>query len=658
MERRRLAVVLAGLVLVGGAVTALRLTGSTPDLTAPPPPPPLPTVIKPYQAIGVVVPAPGAAPAAPTHLSLAGGPHRLLAKWAATPDATGYEIRWGTGGSLNNQKLVAEPDAELNGLGVGQDIQVEVRSVDAFGQRSEPADATGRPQPDGPPGVDNALVDHFDGPQVPDPKLWRLASPSNCAQAARGAGEDADRLVVMSQCGRASATLRARSPFRLDPTAPGGELGRFTIETDTPGHSGELAVDLVPGQVDMLDGSTNDPITTNQPNTATVDPFLPPGTIRVRIGADIPPDTNRATETVQITAGANTPVVGPVSRPLHVLPPPRLGVSVRWDVVVRTDGIEVLRDGVLVAGGNVVPSWSSATALVEFTGSPFGQLHAAVSMIGFGGARTTAPPVAIGPAVGMYTFVTLTPGSSKTATVSTDTGPGSGQLRFTVLVTPNTPAAGLMVQGAVPDFQVEIGSQSYAATPAVQGAPLLPNVPYPLVARLPADVLRDRHVEVAVSMDVPSTYPGTADLVQTDLEMVPGPNTRAPAAADLAALAAIPAQLAVLSTRVLNANGQPMPNGQPLPRGRAVLEVTMDALAGQRVAGRLAGAAGFKVWLDNVELVAVPTALAGPGIGGTWRIAFDPSRGAPGQHVIDVRAFGAQHGVAFGEAFTSFTIAQ
>jgi hypothetical protein len=140
--------------------------------------------------------------------------------------------------------------------------------------------------------------------------------------------------------------------------------------------------------------------------------------------------------------------------------------------------------------------------------------------------------------------------------------------------------------------------------------------------------------------------------------MVPGPNTRAPAAADLAALAAIPAQMAVLSTRVLNANGQPMPNGQPLPRGRAVLEVTMDALAGQRVAGRLAGAAGFKVWLDNVELVAVPTALAGPGIGGTWRIAFDPSRGAPGQHVIDVRAFGAQHGVAFGEAFTSFTIAQ
>src|SRR5437660_11793702 len=126
MERRRLAVVLAGLVLVGGAVTALRLTGGPPNSAAPPPPPPLPTVIKPYSAVGVLAPKPGDPPAQPTHLTLHPGPHRLLATWSAAAGATGYEIRWGD----ELVKLVAEPDAELNGLADDADTDVQVRSVD------------------------------------------------------------------------------------------------------------------------------------------------------------------------------------------------------------------------------------------------------------------------------------------------------------------------------------------------------------------------------------------------------------------------------------------------------------------------------------------------------------------------------------------------
>ncbi len=291
MERRRLAVVLAGLVLVGGAVTALRLTGGPPNSAAPPPPPPLPTVIKPYSAVGVLAPKPGDPPAQPTHLTLHPGPHRLLATWSPAAGAAGYEIRWGD----ELVKLVAEPDAELNGLADDADTDVQVRSVDGFGQRSAPATATGRAQPDGPPGADNALVDHFDGAQVPDPKLWRLTSSSNCAQATRGTGEDGRRMVILSECGRTSATLRARAPFRPDPTAPNGELGRFTIDTEAPGESGEVDLDLVPGPVDMLDGSTNDPIGGTTTGAANVDPFLPPGTVRVRIGGDIQTDSGQPT---------------------------------------------------------------------------------------------------------------------------------------------------------------------------------------------------------------------------------------------------------------------------------------------------------------------------------------------------------------------------
>ncbi len=284
-------------------------------------------------------------------------------------------------------------------------------------------------------------------------------------------------------------------------------------------------------------------------------------------------------------------------------------------------------------------------------------------MIGFGGAPTGAPPVAIGPTPRTNTFLLVAPGASRSAITSTDTGPGSGQLRFTVLVAPNTPTAGLLVNGAAPNFQVAVGDQVFAAVPAVANEPLLPNVRYPLVARLPAGVFASHggDLPIAVSMDVPSTYPAGADLVQVELEMVPGPHTRPPGANDTAtglAVVAVPAQLATLTAQVLDASGVAIPNNKPLPRGRAVLEVHMDALNGQRAASALAGMAGFEVWLDNTELVAVPTALDGPAIGGTWRIAFDPGRAAAGQHVIDVRAFGSQRGIAFTEAFASFALPQ
>lgn len=658
MERRRLAVVLAGLVLVGGAVTALRLSGSTVGSSTPPPPPPIPTAIKPYTAVGVLAPQPGDHPDTPAHLTLTAGPHRLLAMWNAVPGAAGYEVTWGSG----DTRLVGEPDAELNGLSPGAATRVEVRAVDAFGQRSGAADATGKAQGDGPAGADNALVDHFDGAQVPDPRLWRLASPAGCAQASKGTGADSDRMVILSQCGRGSTTLRARTPFRLNTAAPDGELGRFTIDTEAPGETGELDLDLVPGPVDMVDGSTNDQILASPPNIATSDDYLPPDTIRVRIGAETHTDTGRATGIVAVTAGPNTPRVPVRSLPLHALPAPRTGVTVRWDVVLRTDGIQVLRDGQLVASGDVVPGWTSATALAEFSGSPFAPLDTAVSMIGFGGAPTGATPVAIGPTLHLDTFVTVTPGASTTAITSTDTGPGSGQLRFTVQVAPNTPSGSLIVNGAPPTFLVEIGNATFTAVPAVPGQPLLPNVRYPLVAQLPASVLHGTSTEIGVSMDVPTTYPGEADLLQTDLEVVPGPNTR-PSAADNTAtnsVVPVPPQLASLSARVLDANGNPVGNGHPLPRGRAVLEVTMDAVAGQRLSGTLAGVAGlagFEVWLDNDELVAVPTAADGPGIAGVWRIAFDPSQASGAQHVIDVRAYGAQHGIAFSEAFTNFALA-
>lgn len=663
MERRRLAAVLGGVVVLGGAVVVLRVAGGTANVAAGPALIPQPTVVRSFSAEGVLLPNPGDHPEPPGALVTFAGPHRLQLAWgAALPGgrnpagAAGYEVRWGTG-DPDHVKLVAEPAAELDGLPDNADTHVEVRSVDAFGQRSAPATATDRAKSDGTPGADNALVDHFDGAKVPDPRLWRVTGVDGCASAGRGTGDDSARLLVVAACGRGSAALRARAPFRLAAPAGGGELGRFTVDTDAPGEDGELDLTLVPGPADLVDGSLNDIAPTNAPNVASVDGDLPPGTIRVRITAVA---AATPTTTVAVTVGPGTPLVTPVDQPPHAIPTPLVGRSARWDVVLRTDGIRVLRDGVDVGGGNAVPAWSQATALVEFAGSTATQLQAHVNLVGFGGAPTTPPPLVAPPTVLLTTAPPVADPGRVEPPVPADQ-PGSALLRLTALVLQTAPDKLLTVNGGPPAFVVEVGGRRFAATPAVPGTAIVPGARYPLVARLPADVVRNadgRGVAVRTILVVPTGYPGTSRMVSAELEPNP-PAPGQPAPTPGPAPAGIPAlgpQGAVLTARLLDAGGLPLPPGQRVPRGRLVVEATLDGISAQRTAGSLAGIAGIVVWLDNVKLAGVPTALEGPGIAGTYRIAFDPTDATPGAHTLDLRAYSTVSGPAVVEAFASFAV--
>lgn len=658
MERRRVAVVLAGLVLVGGAVIALRLASGPPSTDAAPPAPPLPTRLRSFSAVGVLPPAPGGPPARPAGLTVTPGPHRLQVSWAAAPGATGYDVHWGTTTAPDRDVLVGEPDAEIDGLAPGTPIHVRVQSVDAFGQRSVPVTVSGQALAYPPPGADNAFTDHFDGPVVPDPRSWALADVNGCAQAGRGVGTDRDRLVVLTQCGQMSATLRAKAPFRIVHSGP--ELGRFTIETDAPGESGELDVDLVPGDVAMIDGSANDPITPTPANVAAVDGDLPPGTIRVRIAASVDSATSTAADTVQVAAGPGTPTVPVAAARARPIPAPHVGMSVRWDVILRADGVRVLRDGVYVGGGNVVPQWTQATALVEFSGPSLQQQRYDVNMIGFGGAPTSAPPAATPPNVVLGSFTDVAPGAAATAVTSQDTGPGSGSLLMTVTAAPNGPTSDVTLNGQPPRLAVRVGGTTFAANPAVPGTPLLSQVRYPLVARIPASVLRGvRSLPITLVLDAPQSYEVEVGLVAAELDVTPGPGMDTPIGSTAAPSLTVAPQLAMLTAQVFDASGDPLPQGASLPRGRAVLDVGMDAVVTQRSTGQqavLAGVAGFEVWLDGVELVAVPTTTGGPAVGGDWRIAFDPSHGTPGTHTIDVRGYSTEHGVDFTETFASYEL--
>lgn len=656
-----MAVILAGLVLVGGAVVALRLAGGTPDVSAAPPPQPAPTKVRPFSAEGVLAPAPGRPPEAPGPVQLIPGPRRLQLEWGSSlpgghdPNgAVGYDVHWGSG-NFDHDMLVAEPHAELDGLQPDQRTEVKVESVDEFGQRSAPSLTVGMAEHEPPVGADNAFVDYFTTPRAPGPQRWELGRP-DCA----GIAHDPNRLAIFTQCGQNSVALRSRTLLRLRPaaSAPDGELGRFTIDTDAPGENGEVDVDLVPGLVSEIDGAPDDPLADVRPGTAAVDGNLPPGTIRVRIVATVAANATVPSETVQVAAGPGTPRVAPLTRVPQAIPVPQTGMSQRWDVVLRTDGVEVLRDGGYVGGGNVVPGWSVATPLVEFSGPSLDQQRDNVNMIGFGGAPTSTPPVILGPALVPTGFPEITPGAARSMISSTDTGPGSALLRVTITASPNTPTARVTVNGKAPRFGIQLGDATYAATPAVPGTPLLPYVRYPLIVRVPASALRGhRSLPVKLIADAPTDYPVQLNYVVDVPDIASGAGVRNGTGTPVQSRVGQQGpQLAGMNAQVLNASGVAPPGGAPLPRGRAVLVVTMDGVGTEQATGEIAGLAGFVVTLDTEELVGVPTAVDGPGLGGTWDIAFDTAGLSSGPHTVDVKSFSTRQGVPFGETIATFVL--
>ncbi|HEY4020707.1 MAG TPA: hypothetical protein VGM75_18595 [Pseudonocardiaceae bacterium] len=662
MERRHLVAALAGLLLVGGAVGLLRIAGQGQlDSTTPPTVPPPPTSLTTYAAQGVLVPSPGPPPPGPGRLVVKPGPNRLQLSWASavpggrTPaGAAGYEVRWGSSpDKLTNERLVAEPATEIDGLADNAPMTVSVSTVDAFGQRSAPSTTTGRPRADA---ATYSFSDHFHETFVPDPRLWRVSSQDSCTNAGR-AGGTFGQLLVTDTCQGAQVTMRARTPFRLAPPNATGELGRFTIDTNAPGENGQLDLDLVPGPVDLLDESAQGPVLNPDPNSAQDDPELPPGTIRVQITTTVGP----ATASAQVRVAPGSPRLPPSTHRLAAVPLPTTGVSARWDIVLRTDGIRVLCDGVEVAAGNVVPTWTSATALIGFGGPIVGDLNAAVNLIGFTGAPTSAPPLLTPPdaqphAAALAMDTPVTPAVRGLPPVNGDSG---AQLRLTLLPVAGAPQTPVWNgSGPVPVFEVEVNGQRFPTEPAIPGTPLLSAVRYPLIAQLPPDVLVPQAgaIPVTVLTNLPTTGLTNFEVLAADLELTLAPGTKPTVPQPTAATAPPPATLAMPTVTLLDAGGLALPANQPLPTGRVVLNLQLDGPGGERLNGQVAGLAGFDIWLDGTKLATVPTTAGGPGVAGQWQIALDTGTMPPGQHTIDMHGFSTDNAIASVSAAVTFTV--
>ncbi|WP_199440783.1 fibronectin type III domain-containing protein [Umezawaea beigongshangensis] len=608
LGRRRVAIGVVALVLFGGVVAVLRTEGLG-DPASGPTRRPATTTLRAFAADGVLVPTAGERPAPPEDVAVVPGAHRLQLSW--TGDAPGYEVRWGRD-ELTRTELVVRPSAQLDGLDDDVEHRVQVRAVDAFGQRSDPVEARGTPRLDTSGDDRFSLVDRFDGPTVPDPARWRLAKRSDCARATPGDGDDVRRLVVSSSCASTSVALRSRTPLVL---GDGPELGRFVVETDAASVPGELLLDLVPGPV-SLQGDA-----------------LPPGAVRLRVATDV-----RGTTTADLLVGADVPRAHPVAGEVAPVPPPRTGLSSRWELVLRADGLRALRDGVLVAVSPAVPAWREATALIGVAGLAGGVARVGVDLVAFSGGRTRTPPLVEPP----RTTVDVG-GQVSTAGLRPVPGAESGQLRLN-----------LVSAGSVdPDAHLVVGGVAVPLRPAVEGGAREPDVEYSYVADLSGEtlvVLGDDGVFQATVVSSARVRVTAADL---ELTPAPGHDAPPPPARSLEPLNGSRAALGEPVGVLLDASGGEPPPGSGLTRGRLVLDVSADGL---RETTPLAGLAGFEVLIDEERVAAVPTDLDGPAAGGRWRFALTTSQLSAGPHSIEIRAHSTDPAALSRTVFVPFQL--
>ncbi|MGW6930359.1 hypothetical protein ACWGE0_09835 [Lentzea sp. NPDC054927] len=419
---KRVAFAVAGIALVVGVIV-LRDTGGGSDLPTAPPPP---TKLKPYVADQLLVPSPQGRPSTPTNVVARAGHHKIQLNW--TGDAPAYEVRWG-----EQTKLVTRPGTQLNGLENEREQQIDIRAVDSFGQRSQPAHAKATPRADNAP---YTFVDRFDSSDEPDLQRWRLTKRTDCARATSGDEDDHDRLIISSSCGTRAVTLRSRTPF-----VRGDDDSRLVVETDAPSTGGKLLFDLVPGPVSVQG-----------------DPVLP-GAVRASVSTD--PAGNSIVELV------------PDGTITKVIPAAVPGVTVRWEVVLTKTGTQLVRDGDVVATSPFVPQWREATALIGVAALAGDRIRAGIDLIGYRTAKADAPPAAPTPQVRVDG-----PASTSAHPIADVT---AGQLRIALIPSRESP----------PVTAVKINGIEVPLRPAVEGTPWKPGAEYPAIADLPKEAFTD-----------------------------------------------------------------------------------------------------------------------------------------------------------------------
>lgn len=543
----------------------------------------------------VLVPQPIDGPTTPADLRVTSEVDALRADWADA-GASGYEVTWRHGGELDHTMLTIQPEVQLGGLRSGVSYTIEVRAVDGYGKRSNPATAAGTPETTPDTSWKKPLTGLFDdfSDVATLTRRWHLAGYQGCVDAGSGGGG----LVIGLECGADEAVLRARSRIEL---ASNGELGRIAVVTDAAGPGGRLTVDLSPGPVDR------------------VGPALPPGTVQIVV------DDQGA----QVLAADDVPRV-PGTHPAVTV---RRGVGVPhlYEVVLGSAGITVLQDGKEIGFGGVKPSWTSAYVLYGFQGPAGLKSRVFVDAAGFSGPPSPASPVG---------EVSLVPATLRVLGDS-DLAPGIGISRKPLIgaasaryvATVRADSADLDPAG----LSVQLGSARYPVAQAVPG-PVPSGSVTTVYADLPASLLGVEGVD-QLSPYVLRSSRGQATILESYLEIH---STGTPPGFAPAPLQAAPPVSQLPLVKVDSSQDS----------GRVVLDVTLDG----RYSREVTGIAGFEVWLDGQLAVGQPTDTNGPGLGGRYTVVFSAGTLNPGPHTVDVREYPVDGALAPVSALKDVTV--
>ena len=574
MERRRLIALVGGLALLGGAVVVLR------NESAPPRPQSFERFLA--ETVEHVPDTQRLAPPAALELT-ALDRTSLRASWTAADGIGhgGFEVRWN-----GRTRLVRGTETELTDLEANADVHVEVRALDAMGNRSDPVRAEAVPRQAYDETWQDGLaqpVDVFDGPESLTPRRWRVHDNGN-ADCLGLRPLNGKRLEITCDY----VDLQSNVPVRFGTPGPDGAIARVSLTTDGPvGHrtgEGEVLIALLPEPAHDL-GHLFEPY----PTGAVVLRITPFGS--QFIVGDAPPSAVDGT-----------------------YPPPTPGVRHRWELRVSPGLVVALRDGEKVAIAPVDLPWTSARARLAFRQAQ-GTRVDSFGIGGVPGSPVAASVVQLGPGI-------TQDGVTEFGNVADSRLQGASSVRV---------VASVFAQRTAP-ITVELGSRSAPAVfmPPERGLdPHRPAVVYadfPLPSpeanpkvRLRSDgglAANDAHLVIADGQDARLPLPRLTDRPRPD-PLVPPPS------------------VSVVHETVNDSEFPRFPD-----EGRLRLTVEFADTRAHEVAA----AKGVEVDLDGERIVVLPTHGSA---GGRHEFLVDVSGLAGGRHEFDVRVLPVdeRHGV-------------
>jgi hypothetical protein len=309
-------------------------------------------------------------------------------------------------------------------------------------------------------------------------------------------------------------------------------------------------------------------------------------------------------------------------------------------LVINTDRVTVLQDGVAAAVAAVAPSWSQAYLLIGMRGPHGTQAQVRLDAVGFTGPATDPPPTFVQPVVPATQRVIGPAEQAPGVGISRQPLTGAASAR---LVTTVSTQIGVDLGAA----SAQLGGVAVPVRPVLGSAPVGIGAATTMTGDVPGQLLGPDGPPALSPMVLraPGAEHNLVPITGSYLEIDPLPGHGPPAVPARTTKAGTTQDRAMPSPalRLLDTNMKEVT--AVAPGAPLLIEVTLDGLSAQLRAGELAAVAGFELWMDNRLLAGVPTAAAGGGVGGVYVVKVTVGTVAAGRHFVELREIAADQPV-------------